>query len=150
MHPQESVIFTNMCMISDGRGNVVVQQRADSNWPGIALPGGHVEPGECLTDAVVREVFEETGLTISNVRLCGIKNWFSGGSRYVVLLYRTQTYSGELRSSDEGKVFWAPLSALPEMDLADSMKATLKLFCDDALVELFYYRENGELIEVLK
>ena len=39
----EKVTFTNMCMISDGRGNVLVQDRLDPDWPGIAFPGGHVE-----------------------------------------------------------------------------------------------------------
>jgi 8-oxo-dGTP diphosphatase len=43
-----------------------------SNWPGVAFPGGHVEKGESFTDTVIREVQEETGLTISSPRLCGI------------------------------------------------------------------------------
>jgi 8-oxo-dGTP diphosphatase len=69
----EKVTFTNMCMISDGRGNVLVQDRLDPDWPGIAFPGGHVEKGESFVDAMVREVYEETGLTVSNLTLCGIK-----------------------------------------------------------------------------
>ena len=70
----EKVIFTNMCMIYDHAGNVLVQYRLNPNWPGITFPGGHVEQGESFTDAVIREVFEETGLTVSGLRLCGIKD----------------------------------------------------------------------------
>ena len=60
----EVVTITNMCMIYDGT-RVLVQDRADPEWPGITFPGGHVEKGESFTDAVIREVFEETGLRIS-------------------------------------------------------------------------------------
>lgn len=75
MSKTERVLFTNMCMISDGSGNVLVQDRLNPNWPGITFPGGHVEYGESFTDAMIREVFEETGLTVSNLQLCGIKDW---------------------------------------------------------------------------
>ena len=73
MSRSEPAIFTNMCMISDGRGNVLVQDRRNPDWPGITFPGGHVEPEEAFTDSVVREVFEETGLTIEDPILCGTK-----------------------------------------------------------------------------
>ena len=48
MSRSEAAIFTNMCMISDGNGNVLVQDRRDPDWPGITFPGGHVEPGRHL------------------------------------------------------------------------------------------------------
>ena len=106
MARKETVTFTNMCMITDGNGNVLVQNRKDPSWPGIAFPGGHVEMGESFVDAVLREVFEETGLTVSNLTLCGIKNWAGeDGTRYFVTCYRTSTFSGEVKSSDEGEVF---------------------------------------------
>lgn len=56
MHLPEQVIFSNMCMVQDAQGNVVVQERVDPNWPGIVFPGGHVEPGETFAQAVIREV----------------------------------------------------------------------------------------------
>ena len=83
----ERAIFTNICMISDGKGNVLVQNRLSNNWPGLTLPGGHVGVGEDFTQAVIREVAEETGLVISEPRLCGIKDWpMDDGSRYIALL----------------------------------------------------------------
>ena len=59
----ETVEFTNMCMICDG-SRVVVIDRKKRDWPGITFPGGHIGPGESFTDAVIREVQEETGLHI--------------------------------------------------------------------------------------
>lgn len=60
MSRTEKTIFTNMCMVYDDNGNVLVQNRLNPDWPGITFPGGHVDAGESFTDAVIREVFEET------------------------------------------------------------------------------------------
>ena len=87
----------SMCVLRRG-SKVLVQDRTDPNWPGVAFPGGHVEKGESFTDAVIREVQEETGLTISSPRLCGIKDWCEEGVRHVVLLYRAEQFTGTLRS----------------------------------------------------
>ena len=146
----EQVILTNMCMIYTGNA-VLVQDRINPNWSGITFPGGHVEPGESFTDAVIREVWEETGLTISAPRLCGIKSWpKSDGSRYIVLFYKTDRFSGELRSSPEGEVFWATFETLPSLRLAKDMDDMLKVFLDDDLSEFYYFKENGQWNYALK
>jgi len=89
-------------------------------------------------------VQEETGLTIFSPRLCGIKDWCKDGVRYVVLLYRAEQFSGTLRSSDEGEVWWTKLADLPSLDLASSdMLDLLRVFEEDDLSE-FFYRWNGE------
>ena len=151
MRAREEVIFTNMCMVLDGEGNVLVQDRVAPDWPGITFPGGHVEPGESFTDAVIREVLEETGLTVSGVRLCGIKDWVQeDGARYMVMLYRTSAFCGELSSSEEGEVRWVPMEELPKLNFAEGMDTMLRLFCEEDLSEQFFYQEDGEWVEVLK
>ena len=112
MKRSEPVELMNMCVLRRG-SKVLVQDRTDPNWPGVAFPGGHVEKGESFTDSVIREVQEETSLTISSPRLCGIKDWCEDGVRHVVLLYRAEQFTGTLRSSDEGEVWWAELAGLP-------------------------------------
>lgn len=85
MGRKETVELTNMCMVEDGKGNVLVQNRLDPNWSGIVYPGGHVEAGESITASVVREVREETGLTVQNPTLCGVKQfWLDDGVRFIV------------------------------------------------------------------
>ena len=103
MNRRETVEFVNMCMIRNGN-KVLVQNRVNPDWPGITFPGGHVERGESFVDAVIREVREETGLSISKPQLCGIKDWYDEDYRYVVLFYKTEHFTGELQSSAEGKV----------------------------------------------
>ena len=145
MSRSESAIFTNMCMISDGNGNVLVQDRRNPDWPGITFPGGHVEPGEAFTDSVIREVFEETGLTVENPALCGIKQFPTReGARYVVLFYRANRFSGTLRSSDEGEVFWIPREELANYPLAVDFPEMVRIFESDTLNEFYYYKENGD------
>lgn len=132
------VTLTNMCMVRDG-DRVLVQNRTDPDWPGITFPGGHVESGESFHAAVIREVYEETGLTIENPRLCGVKEWENkDGSRYMVLFYKTDKFSGALKSSAEGEVFWTTFDELPRLKLSLDFQQHLELFLKDDLSEAFY------------
>ena len=150
MDRSEQAVFTNMCMISDGRGNVLVQDRHAADWPGVTFPGGHVEPGESFTASVIREVKEETGLTIEHPKLCGIKQFQTeANQRYVVLLYRAEQYSGTLTSSDEGKVFWVHRGELGRYQLPVDFSDMLKLFESDLLSEFYYYRDGKDWAHTL-
>ena len=145
MSRSESAIFTNLCMVSDGNGNVLVQDRRNPNWPGVAFPGGHVEPEEAFTDAVIREVFEETGLTIENPKLCGVKQFMTdAGERYVVFLYRADRYHGALRSSHEGEVFWVPREKLFEYPTVSDFAELVRVFEDPDLNEFLYRRGSDD------
>ena len=146
MSRSEAAIFTNMCMVCDNAGNILVQDRKDPDWPGLTFPGGHVEPGESFVGSVIREVWEETGLTIENPTLCGVKQFQTQkDERYVVLFYKASRFSGELHSSDEGEVFWIPRDTLNRYALADDFEDMVKIFESDNLSEFYYYnyKENG-------
>ena len=129
MHKTEQAIFTNLIMIYDGKGNILVEDRKDPDWPGICLPGGHVEPGESFVASAIREVKEETGLTIKNLHLCGTKQFQNkDGARYVVFFFKTCCYSGQLQSCDEGEVFWCPREELESLNLAEGFDIMLPVF----------------------
>lgn len=139
----EQAIFTNLCMVCDHNGNILVQDRRDPDWPGVSFPGGHVEPGESFVDAVIREVWEETGLTIEDPILCGTKQFQTdSGARYVVFFYKTDRFTGELKSSIEGEVFWIPRNTLPQYKLPADFMDMVKVFESDNLSEFFYYTED--------
>ena len=146
----ENVTITNMCMVFDG-SKVLVQDKKDDDYSGITFPGGHVEKGESLTDAVIREVFEETGLKIQSPQLCGIKDWMrEDGTRYMVLFYKTDKFEGTVKSSDEGEVYWITLEDMKKKKLAYGMDKMLEVFLDDNISEYFFYKEDGKWVEELK
>ncbi|HFI0358459.1 8-oxo-dGTP diphosphatase [Streptococcus sp. 2022WUSS135] len=141
----EQVILTNMCMITDGQ-QVLVQDRKSKKWPGITFPGGHVEPNESIVSSVIREVKEETGLTVSNLELCGIQNWTDpiDDYRYLVFYYKTSHFSGSIQSSDEGEVFWIDREDLKNIPLADGFESILEIFEQPQLTENFYWFEDDK------
>jgi len=144
----ERVELTNMCMICDGN-RILVQDR-QKNWRGVTFPGGHVEPGESFVDSVIREVKEETGLDIANVQLCGIKQYVprdrtENYERYIVLLYKTSTFSGQLKSSDEGRVFWIERDELRNYKLPHGFESMVEVFENDALSENYWAYQNEML-----
>lgn len=117
MPRNETVVLTNMCMVYDN--------------------------GESFTRAVIREVWEETGLTIQKPRLCGLKQFPEDDrTRYIVMLYKTNQFSGELRSSREGRVFWIPRAELEKYKLPVSFDQTLRIF-EEELMEHYCHWDGS-------
>ena len=137
--------LTNLCLIYQG-SKILVQEKVGTRYPGgLVFPGGHVEEGESLTESVIREMREETGLLIENPIPCGFKDWImEDGIRYLVLLYKTDKFTGEFKSSKEGKVFWLDRSQVNEANLIWNMRELLEIFDSDRYSEFFFKIKNGK------
>ena len=108
-------------VIFDRRGRLLLQQRSDGGQWG--LPGGSVEIGESVREAVQREVREETGLIVTPRRLVGVYSEpalqvvrYPDGNvwHYVSLCFECTVRGGELQTCDETLALeWVALDALP-------------------------------------
>lgn len=145
----ESVELTVLCLIYD-KDRYLLQNRVKEDWKGYTLPGGHVEAGESIVDAVVREMQEETGLTVLNPRLCGVKQFPTDDGRYIVFLFRADQFEGEVVSSEEGEMHWVGKSELSYMPLVEDFDQLLQVMLDDGLNEFQYVIENDEWKAILK
>ena len=134
------VELTNLCVICDG-SQVLVQDKVGC---GVVFPGGHVEPVESMLASVVREMREETGLTVEHPVLCGLKDWMrEDGTRFIVALYRADRFSGTLQSSGEGRVFWIEREDFARLDTIWGMHEVLRI-CDGADYSEMFYSEEKE------
>ena len=125
MERTERVILTNMCMIRSGT-KVLVEEKITPEGKGIIFPGGHVEEHEPVVDSVIREMQEETGLTIEKPELCG-----------------TDRFTGKVTSSSEGRVFWMEMDEVLNTNWIWGMDDLMRIFRDGAFAELFLDSSDG-------
>ncbi|MDX6738799.1 NUDIX hydrolase [Actinocorallia sp. A-T 12471] len=107
-------------------GDLLLVRRANPPGEGLwSIPGGRVEPGESDRDAVVREVAEETALSVEPGALLGSVQI----GPYDVHDYSARVLSGEARAGDDASdVRWVPLTGLDDLPLTDGLKAALLLW----------------------
>ena len=145
MSRTENVTLTNMCMVKN-KDQVLVLDRNDPVWPGLTFPGGHVEAHEAFHDSVVREVKEETGLTISHPQLVGVKQFYDhNDERYLVFFYIAEQFSGTVKESDEGKLTWMSAKELKKQKLAYNFDHDLPVFFEQTISEHMLDGKRDEL-----
>jgi 8-oxo-dGTP diphosphatase len=102
-------------MIQNLETNEVLIQNRKRKYPGYSFPGGHVEPGESFYDCAVREVKEETGLNVYNLKYCGVVHWVNleNDDRYICFMYKSTEFDGQLiLETNEGIQFWLDIDEL--------------------------------------
>lgn len=103
-----------------------------------------MEKGESFVQAVIREMKEETGMTVRRPRLCGLKQFQTDeDERYIVAPFKTEEFEGELVSSDEGQMYCIRREELEKQNLADDFFELLRVFDEEELTEFFYERGKG-------
>ena len=103
-------------IVADNEGRILLQRRSDNGcW---ALPGGAMEVGECIAEAIAREVQEETGIDVAPERIVGVYTdpghvfAFDDGEvrQQFSICFACRLVGGEIRPSDESTDvrFFAP------------------------------------------
>lgn len=118
----ELLLVPGACgLVFNERDEILLHRRSDTGrW---ALIGGMIEPGEEPADAVVREVFEETGVRVVPERITGVYSTpvveYPNGDQmqYIITTFRCRPVEGEPRVNDDEslEVRYFPLDALPEL-----------------------------------
>ena len=149
MDKTEKTELTVLCLLEEN-GKILLQDRVKKDWAGYTLPGGHVELGESFVDAVVREMEEESGLTILDPVLCGVKQFPIDGGRYIVFLFKATAYTGTLTSSEEGEMHWIKKEELSKVNLVDDFFELMDVMEEPEKSEFQYVNQDGKWIAVIK
>lgn len=128
-------MVTTLCYIENDRKQYLMlyrnKKKNDVNagkWVGI---GGKVEPGETYDECVVREVFEETGLQLTQYDRRGIVHFISDEWSEEMILYTARGYTGEMREDcSEGQLAWIDIDSLGELSLWEGDMVFLKLLAE--------------------
>lgn len=122
---------TTLCYIEKDNSYLMlhrVKKAEDMNqdkWLGV---GGKLEDGESPEDCLIREVEEETGLTLKKYAYRGFITFVSNqwGTEYMHLFTATE-YEGEIKECDEGNLEWVPKSEIEQLNLWEGDKIFFRL-----------------------
>lgn len=113
--------MTTLCYIEKEDAYLMLHRISKKNdvnkdkWIGI---GGHFEQGESPEDCLLREAYEETGLTLTHWKFHGIVTFTQEGyGTEYMCLYRADGFTGELKDCDEGTLEWVPKKDLKKLNL---------------------------------
>jgi mutator protein MutT len=108
--------------IDDGR-LLLVRRRNEPGMGSWSVPGGRVEPGETLQEAVVRELAEETSIEGVCMGLIGVAERIGDDHHHVILDYAVEVLAPAPpeAGSDAAEARWVALHDVAEMDLVDGL-----------------------------
>lgn len=138
------ILSTAGAVLIDGNDRFLMQYRCDNDTWG--LPGGAIELGETVEDAAIREVFEETGLTASDLKFFNIYSgpdqhyiYPNGDEVYMVCItYYTRTYEGEIKIDG---IETKDIKFFDVNNLPDKISPPIKCVVEDII-----YKINNKLV----
>lgn len=144
--------LTTLCYIEKNNSYLMLHRVTKKNdinhdkWIGV---GGHFEFQESPEDCLLREVKEETGLTLVSYKFRGIVTFLSDDDEAEYMcLYTSDDFTGNLIDCDEGKLEWVPFEKIEDLELWEGDKIFLRLLKENApFFSLKLVYKNGDLKE---
>ncbi|MDE5414107.1 8-oxo-dGTP diphosphatase [Alkalihalobacterium chitinilyticum] len=141
---------TNCIVVKDG--SILMLQKPRRGW--WVVPGGKMEVGESVLEAVKREYREETGLTVIDPKINGIftiviKDGDAIQSEWMLFTFKANQFTGvPLEQSPEGKLEWKPIDEVKELPMAAGDRYIFEhlLYNDEPLYGTFHYTPDFQLL----
>lgn len=118
-------------LILEKDGKLLIERRKSSKTVSSGkciFPGGRVEPGEGLEDAMRREAMEEFGITLNNLFLVDAKDFDEGGAPERVNWYGCNDFSGEVQNNEAEELIWISEDELDKLTFEKSREVAKKYF----------------------
>ncbi len=148
-----AIIPRTLCFLL--RNNELLLLRIASGrgaWSGLLNGiGGHIQRGEDPLSSAKREIFEETGLKPSDLRLCGVVMIDTQDEIGIGLyIFVGNCPTGDIRSSEEGEPLWVPVKSIDEFDLVEDLPTIIPSALDSyqkgvPFSALYHYDNTGNL-----
>ncbi len=143
------MLLTTICYIVKDREVLMlhrIKKENDMNankWIGV---GGKVEEGESPKECIIRETFEETGLTLKNPILKSVVTFnFAKYDNELMFVYIAKEFEGDIKECNEGVLKWIPINKLDELEMWEGDRYFLNGIFDNDVVQelkLVYDMEN--------
>ena len=154
MKKTEKSRLTTLCYLEQNNQYLMLHRVSKENdvnkdkWIGV---GGHFEEGESPEECLLREVKEETGLTLTSYRFRGLITFVS--DRWVpeyMCLYTADGFEGEMIPCDEGKLEWVDKGRVKDLNLWEGDKIFFRLLLEDASFFSLKLRYEGDVLAEAK
>lgn len=136
--PANSVVPAVSAIVPDSDGRILLIRRTDNNY--WSIPGGGLEPGESVSQAVAREVMEETGIACEVTGLVGIYSDPNHVAAYAdgevrqefSICFVTRMLGGVTTTSlESSEVRFVPASEIPSYEMHPSIQLRVRHYLDD-------------------
>lgn len=146
------VTVATLCHVLDGNKLLLKKATRGISKDKWNAPGGKINGEKTAEKNIVREVFEETGLKIKNAFYHGELKFFLNGKdelSFIVHLFSTKDFSGEIKQTEEGEVKWFGVNEIPYDEMWADDKLWLPLMLDGKKFDCSFFldSDNKQIIK---